>query len=419
MDCVRAPLRCRLIFINRYYSPDLSATSQLLTDLVAALADEFEVHVVTSHRCYDHTSAVSPSAAGVESVQVHRSWSARFGRAQLAGRLLDYLSFYGASILTLLHLARRGDVIVALTDPPMLSVGAAAVARLRGARLVNWLQDVFPEIATALGTTHLPGWVNAVLTRLRNWSLHVAEMNVVLGEGMRRRMLSMRIPQTRLQIIENWADGGAIRPLAAIRSMLRGSLGAGVDFIVEYSGNLGRAHEFQTILGAARHLSGESGWLFLMIGGGANMTRLKSEAERADLQNLLFLPYRPREQLRDSLAAADVHLNCLLPDMEGLIVPSKFYGILAAGRPVVVIGDPQGEQARIVGEEDCGVVVECGDSHGLVQALRRMRADPVWCRNAGARARALFEQRYTLTQAVHKWRTLLGALVREVSSHTG
>jgi colanic acid biosynthesis glycosyl transferase WcaI len=400
--------RRRLIFVNRFFFPDLSATSQLLTDLLKALGSTaFEIHVVTSRQCYDDARAGLPAFERVAGVIVHRSWSTRFGRGGLPGRLLDYLSFYVSSVFTTLRLARQGDVLVALTDPPMLSVGIAMVARVRGARLINWLHDLFPEVAIALGTTRLPGWLEHLLLRLRNASLETAAMNVVLGDRMRVRVLALGIARERIAVIENWADGKAIRPLDANRSVLRASLPAGTEFVVQYSGNLGWAHDFQTILGAAQVLSAEPGWLFLMVGGGANMAHLLEEAKRLALGNIMFLPYRVREDLGDSLAAADVHLSSLLPAMEGLIVPSKFYGILAAGRPVIVVGDPQGEQASIVREQACGNAVANGDFSALAELLRGLRADPGRRREAGGRARALFERRYAFPQAAGKWLDLL------------
>jgi len=398
----------RLIFVNRYFYPDLSATSQLLTDLAAALAnDGFDVHIICSRLRYDDAHAALPKSDRVGAVQVHRCWSTRFGRAGLFGRLLDYKSFYVSSVLTALRLSRPGDILIALTDPPMLSVGLAWVARRRGAALVNWLQDLFPEVAIALKVTRLPGWLQGLLLRLRNDSLQAAAMNVVLGERMRERLQALGIPAERITVIENWADGDAIRPMEASESKLRASLPVGTEFVVQYSGNLGRAHEYQTILGAAQILATEPGWLFLMVGGGANMVRLQAEARQLALPNMLFLPYRPREELADSLAAADVHLSCLLPEMEGLIVPSKFYGILAAGRPVIVIGDREGEQARVVREEGCGEANAGGDPIALAQILRVLRSDQQRCERAGARARAVFESRYALPIPLQQWRALL------------
>jgi colanic acid biosynthesis glycosyl transferase WcaI len=404
-------LRGRLIFVNRYFFPDTSATSQMLSDLVEGLAGErFECHVVCSRQLYEDSRERLAVLDHWKAVTVHRCWSTRFGRERLFGRALDYLSFYISATIEMLRRSRRGDVIIAMTDPPLISVFAALIARLRGVVLINWLQDVFPEASTAL-QINVPA--AAWLLRWRNWSLQVARLNVVLGSHMQQRLLALGVPAERVRIVTNWADGATVTPRPAAESNLRRALGAERHFIVQYSGNLGRAHDFLTLTDAAIGLRHEPEWLFLFIGGGINMKRLQAEAARLKLTNVRFLPYQPREYLGDSLSAADVHLTCLLPEMEGLVVPSKFYGILAAGRPVIVIGDPDGEQARVVRSEGCGTVVRCGDGPGLIEALKTARANPDWRRAAGERARAAFEAHYDIRLGLACWRDALRSVVQE------
>jgi colanic acid biosynthesis glycosyl transferase WcaI len=169
------------------------------------------------------------------------------------------------------------------------------------------------------------------------------------------------------------------------------------------------------LLEAAELLRADRTTVFLMIGGGANMRALASEAQARGLQQLRFLPYQPRSALPDSLAAGDVHLVTLLPQLEGLVVPSKLYGILAAGRPVVFVGDTDGELARLIREHRVGVAIASGDAPALRDALCRLRDEPAERIRMGARARALFEQRYTLSAAVQRWQAVLA----EVSASWG
>ena len=404
------PVR-RVIFVNRYFHPDVSATSQMLSDLVEGLASErFERHVICSRQLYENAQQRLAAEEQWGSVRVHRCWSTRFGRAHLLGRALDYVSFYVSATIEMLRRSHRGDVIVAMTDPPLISVVAAGVARFRGMVLINWLQDVFPEASTAL-RIRVPG--AAWLARLRNWSLNTARLNVVLGSQMLQRLLALGVPPERIRIVTNWANGATVTPRLAEQSCLRRTLGLDRHFIVQYSGNLGRAHDYQTLIDAIAGLQGDSGWLFLFIGGGINMKRLQAHAARLGLRNVQFLPYQSRESLADSLSAADVHLTSLLPELEGLVVPSKFYGILAAGRPVIVIGDPDGEQASIVMREACGTVVRSGDGPGLIAALQAARANPEWRLASGLRARAAFESHYDLRLALASWRDALKTVVQE------
>jgi glycosyltransferase involved in cell wall biosynthesis len=399
----------RVVFVNRYFRPDLSATSQILTDLAEALAARgVEVHVVCSRQLYDDPRAKLPHDEMLSGVGIHRVATTEFGRARLMGRAVDYASFYLSCAAKLLRLLRRGDVLVAKTDPPLLSIVAAPVAKAKGARLINWQQDVFPEVASLLGASPLPPLLDRVLKRLRDASLRAAAMNVLIGTQMRDYLVRRGIPECKLCVIENWADGGAIRPKPRTASRLREGLALGDRFIVCYSGNLGRAHEFDTVLGAALVLAGQSSPpVFLFIGSGAKMDELKEAVAERALENFRFLPYQPRDALEDSLAAADVHLVSLLPKLEGLIVPSKLYGILAAGRPVVFIGDAGGEIGRLIQRADCGRVIPVGDAERLATVLAHMRADPGSCAAMGDRARRIFGEEFSLERAIARWTAVI------------
>lgn len=398
----------KVVFINRFFHPDLSATSQMLSGLARELAQSgVEVHVICSRQLYENPAANLPRRERVQGVEVHRVWTARFGRQSLRGRALDYLSFYVTATVRLARLLRRGDIAVVKTDPPLLSICAAPVVALRRATLVNWLQDVFPEVAARLGVARLPPRLSAALRGLRDRSLSFAKLNVVLGARMRDYLQSRGIAARKLRIIENWADAGAVVPKATVDSELRTQLGLQDHFVVAYSGNLGRAHEYDTLLAAAHALRGDPAFAFLMIGGGAKMQALQRCVAESHLTSFRFLPYQSREDLADSLAAADVHLISLLPDLEGLIVPSKIYGVLAAGRPAVFIGDPDGEVARLIEETQCGATVPCGRGERLAEVLRDLRRSGDEAACLGQRARAAFESRFTLEQATRKWLHLL------------
>ncbi len=421
LSTIAAPRRqappSRVVFINRYFFPDMSATSQILHDLAARLTlAGIEVHVVCSRQLYQGSKANLPAQDCIAGIRVHRIRTTSLGRNRLAGRALDYLSFYCTCAVTLVRLLRSDDVVVAKTDPPLISVVAAVIARLRGATLVNWLQDIFPEIATQLGASPLPGWIDMALRRVRDSSLRAARANVVLGTQMRDYIVGRRVPDEQIRIIENWAGQDETRSIPAQSSQLRGRLGLSDHFVVGYSGNLGRAHDFRTILDAAAILAVNPRIVFLMIGGGVNMDLLKEQAKSLNLRNMRFLPYQPRAALSDSLAAADVHLACLLPQLEGLIVPSKFYGILAAGRPLVFIGKSDGELARIIQSARCGLAVTCGDGRALADALLKFQASPEDLLAMGSRARELFLGTYTAERAATQWLNLLEELRVEAPS---
>jgi colanic acid biosynthesis glycosyl transferase WcaI len=398
----------KIIFVNRYFDPDESATSQMLTDLARGLAARsLEVHVVCSRQLYTNPRAKLTRVDYRGGVIVHRVATTRFGRAGLAGRALDYVSFFASAGWRLLTLLGADDILIAKTDPPLISILAAVVARLKGAALVNWQQDVFPELAAHLGADPLPRWLFSRLCELRDWSLRRAKMNVLICNGMRQFFHDRGIRPSQLCVIENWADPGAVTPKSAETSQLRARLRLNDCFVVGYSGHLGRAHEIDTLLAAAEELRSDESIVFLMIGGGAKMGPLTHAVAHRRLGNFRFLPYQPREELGDSLAAADVHLVTLLPALEGLILPSKLYGVLAVGRPILFIGDPDGDIAQVIREARCGLTIAPNAGSDLVAAIRQLQSDRAICAAMGARARAALVERYTMTRAIERWAALL------------
>jgi glycosyltransferase involved in cell wall biosynthesis len=402
----------RLIFINRYFFPDHSATSQILSDLAFHLSRTGrEVHVVTSRQIYDDPKASLPDYEVIRNVHVHRVSSTQFGRATLPGRSIDYLSFYWSVWRCLIATAQRGNILVAKTDPPLVSLVAMAAARRSGARLINWLQDVYPEVAVELGVPFIRGPVASGLAALRNRALQFAEATVVVGDLMARRIESLGAPRAHLHVIPNWCNDEEIQPIGHLDNPLRQKWLLQNKFVVGYSGNLGRAHEFDTVLGAAERLGNDSRFLFLMIGGGKRFDELAKTVKEHRLERLFcFVPYQERKMLPGSLAVPDVHWMSLNPELEGLIVPSKFYGIAAAGKPMIVIAAKDGELARLAQEYACGVIIAPGDDGALASTLLRLSNDPGAVAEMGVRARQMLEAHFTRQKGFERWRQLLDAL---------
>jgi glycosyltransferase involved in cell wall biosynthesis len=408
----------KIIFINRYFFPDHSATSQLLSDLAFDLAsDGYEVHVITGGQLYTDPQASLDCHEVVREVNVFRVRTSRFGRTRLVGRLLDYLTFYVGATWRLLRLIGPGDLVIAKTDPPMLSVCAALVARWRGAALVNWIQDLFPEVAASLDVSGVR-YLAPVLKLLRNKSLRQAHSNVVLGSLMASRLRDEGIAPDRIAIIANWADGDLIRPVAKEDNPLLGEWGLNGKFVLGYSGNMGRGHEFKTIVDAAELLKAAEEIAFVFIGDGIARPWLEGEVTKRRLTNVQFRPYQPADRLRWSLSVPDLQVISLLPALEGLIVPSKFYGVAAAGRPVLYVGDPDGEIARIVRREQCGWIFSVGEVGPLAKCILGLSQSRDEVVKAGERARHAFDRQYARPLAHRKWRVLLETLSAAVPQQT-
>jgi colanic acid biosynthesis glycosyl transferase WcaI len=400
----------RLIFINRFFAPDHSATGQILSDLAFDLAGGGrEVHLVTSRQIYDDPKAALPEHETINGVEVHRVASTGFGRTALIGRSIDYVSFYRSVGRCLDELVRPGDIVIAKTDPPLVSVVARPAVRRNGARLVNWLQDIYPETAVELGVPFMRGPVAASLAALRNATLREAAATVVVGDLMGRKVEALGAPAERIHVIPNWCNDEDI--VAAADNPLRRQWDLAGKFVLGYSGNLGRAHEFATVLAAAERLRDAPRIAFLMIGGGKRFDELSAAVQTRGLAGAFrFLPYQARTLLSYSLGAADAHWVSLDPRLEGLMVPSKFYGIAAAGKPIVVIGDPNGELGRLVQRNACGFAIAPGDSESLAAALRQLLNAPQTVSEMGARARQMLDAHFTRRQGLARWRRLLDRL---------
>jgi glycosyltransferase involved in cell wall biosynthesis len=396
----------RLIFVNRYFYPDESATSQILTDLCFALARAGRhVTVVSSRQLYEHPGATLSRRETIEGIEVRRVRTTKYGRASVLGRLFDYVSFHFAVFLELLLAVSSGDVVVALTDPPMLSVTAAVVARLKKARLINWLQDLYPEVAAQAGVREAEGLIG-VLRRMRNRSLHSADMNVAIGHAMAQRLLTENISVDRVLTISNWSTDTAINPMQG-SNPLRDEWSLNDKVVVGHSGNLGTAHDADTLLGAAEELKERNDIAFLIVGGGSRLPALKNEIARRGLTNFVFKPYQPRHQLPISLSLPDIHWLSLRNEFESLIVPSKFYGIAAAGRPMILIGAETGELGRIILKAQCGIVIVPGDCRGLAQTISDLADDPTRRVEMGANARRMLDNDYSMQASIAKWMALL------------
>lgn len=399
----------KIIFVNRFFFPDESATAQIVTDLAEHLcARGLSVWVVTSNASLHGSGPLPRFETVLGGVRVRRVPQTGGRTHSIFGKLIQLICFYPLAFAELLRTVSPGDLVVAKTDPPLISIVALLAAKLRRAQLINWLQDLYPEVAARLDTPVVTGLVGRWLGRLRNVSLRGAVVNVAIGRRMAETLRAEGVPPEKVQVIPNWADEEALRAIEPSESRARKAweLPLG-DFVLGYSGNLGRAHESETLLAAARILANRAEIKFLFIGGGHEFSRLESVVRKEGLSNFIFKPHQPREQLQDTLAAADAHWLSLRPELEGLIVPSKFYGILAAGRPVVAVTAPNGEIGEIVRNENVGFAIQPGDGAALAEAIIILADDSRLRRSMGQRARRLSETLFARKAALQSWTALI------------
>jgi glycosyltransferase involved in cell wall biosynthesis len=402
----------RVLAVNQFYAPDHAATSQLLTELCEDLVTAGdEVTVVASRGGYLGGARALPARETLNGVHVRRAFATSFGKATIPRRLADYLTFWASAVLTAVA-QERPDVLLVLTTPPMIAAGGALVALARRVPLVTWVQDVYPEAAVALGVLAPEGRTARAFSALGRATHHAAARIIALSEGMADRLVAQGAPRERIRIHPNWSNGDLVRPLPREGHLFRRAHGLENKVVAMYSGNLGAGHDVATFVRAARRLEQALPELLLLfVGEGAR--RAEAEALAEGLSNVRFLPYQPHETLGESLSAADVHLVSLREDLEGLLVPSKLYGALAAGRPVIYLGPPGCEVARVIRQDDLGWTGRPGDVEGLCQALESAVKNRAAWAARGERARRIFAERYDRPISSARFRELLQEASRQ------
>lgn len=394
-----------MLFLNRSFWPDQAATGQLLTELCEDLSVGNEITVIAGRSHYaSNGQGRVPRRYSVGSVSVVATWGTKLPKTNLLARFLNLGSYYILAIPAALRL-NRPDILVAETDPPLLGLLGAFLKRWWGCKLVYYCQDLYPDIALATGDVK-SRILLGLLERANNIAYAAADTIVVLGRDMERRLLNKGLAADKIAVIPNWVDAQVIR--APLHNATRVQFGE--RFVVMYSGNLGLSQQLEAVLEAADRLRNDKRVLFVLVGEGARKKWLQEEARRKGLANVWFLPYQPKERLGDSLTAADLHLIPLMPGAAGCMVPSKVYGILAAGRPFVAMMEDYADVACLAAEHRVGFVTPPGDVDALVAAIQNAMRNPGQLMEMGRRARRLAEEQFERRVLTRRFAQLLEAL---------
>jgi len=398
------PNKPRLLVLNQYYWPGVEATAQLLTDLCEALADEYEIRVLTGV-LYGHDH--EPERLVRNGVEIVRVRSTAFERSRLGLRGLNYVSYLGSALVEALR-GPRPDLVLCMTDPPMIGDVAIAVAKRFRVPLLVISEDVFPEIATKLRRLENPVLVG-VLRQLVRLYLKRADRVVAIGETMRQRLEDKGAPAERLRVIPNWIDTNAITPREHENEWKLGQ-DLGGAFVVMHSGNVGHAQDLDVLVRATTFLRDLDHLRVVIIGFGARHAEIQSLAARLEADKVRFLPYQPREMLPLSLAAANLHFVGLARGLSGYVVPSRLYGILAAGRPVIVSADADSETAQVVAAVGCGVVLPPGRPEFVARVIRDAYDGKLDLGDMGRRGREYVTTEADRAVAVGRYRSVLQEL---------
>jgi glycosyltransferase involved in cell wall biosynthesis len=403
----------RVLFINRSYWPDTEATGQLLTELCEDLAQDsgLEIHVLCGLPNHVAGEVEQGAAAIRNGVQIHRLSHSQFPKRSTLGKLLNLLSFTWAAW----RYARKcsaPDVVITETDPFFAGLVGRSLQKRTGCRFIAYLQDIYPDVAVAVGKAK-EGPLVRFWRKILFDAYRAADRVIVLSRDMKERCVAHGIDPTRIEIIPNWIDTNSIRPLRE-GNPFRRKHGLDGSTVVMYSGNMGLPHLLTPLLDAAERLLPRSEICFLFVGDGVQKQPLKVDAERRGLRNVRFLPYQPKSELPESLSAADIQVVSVKPGVIHCLMPSKLYGILAAGCGVLAIAPPSSELGSLVVEESLGEVVDC-DSNAPAQEiadaiLRLANSDRL--KSISDRGPRLAAVCYSRELQAGRFRQLLSSLIR-------
>jgi len=374
----------RILLLNLYYPPDTSATAKMVETVVNALARENEVTVLCGRPSYDPTELRPWRLYQTEekkNLRIVRVGSTAFPRFEMRKRVFNYLSY--TKLVIPRALFTKCDVVLAMTDPPFAGIIGAFVAVLKGKPYYYNIRDLYPDMAVG-GSILPPGLLARFWEKLHRWALRHAAKVIVLGEDMRNRLLAKGVRAEQIEIVR---DGADIPPPGAPPRQLDpeviGQIRGGFRFVLLHAGNIGSYGAWDTLVAAARQLAADGVGL-VFVGEGAQREQL--EAAATGVSNIRFLPFFTGHKIPSVLAAPDAHLITVKRGLEGVVVPSKMYGILAAGKPIVAVA-PRETDAVSLGERlGFSVGADPDRPDEVVQTVRALAADHQRVENMGRAA---------------------------------
>ena len=411
----------RVWFLSDVYHPETEGVAYFVTRIASALAKRFDVRVVCSQPVYSLRDAVCQSNETHEGVAIHRCWSTRFSRQSLLGRICNNGTFGLTLLFYLLRRLRAGDQVIATSSPPVVPLVAAVACRLRRAKCILSMYDVYPDIAVAAEVLNRDSIAAKVLYGLQRHLWQNADRILTIGRDM-QSLVRKRINHDgrKVEVVPLFSSTDEIFPEPRRENAILKENGLLDSFVVQVAGNIGPVHNVEALMESARLLEDTPGIKFLLIGSGKKMPWVKDLVHLEKRKNVIVLPRMPRERSCDFLNACDIAVSALfVPGMWGLANPSRTYGIMAAGKPMIAMADDGTEVAQLIDEQKIGWRVRPGDIEGLTAAIR-----DAYCRRAdlgrmGSRARRAAETMYNVDQIISMHVSILRSKLPVERTHAG
>lgn len=388
-------LQKKISILSQHFYPDIASTGQLLTELAEDLLTYgMSVEVYTGYPAYNKTERPAPAREVYKGIKIKRLFATRLRKSIRTGRILNTLSFFIVVLFNSIFISKE-SILFFVTNPPYLCLIGLLMKYLRRQKYVILIYDIYPDVPVLLGYLRKNGIIHRVWDMMNKSIYTHADKIIVIGEYM-KDTISKKYENSgkdNIQVIHNWADGNLIKPIRKEDNCFTKEHSFIDKTVVLYSGNIGMFQNLEIIIEAAEKLK-EHNILFLFIGEGDKKKKLQKMAGKKKLENVRFLPYQKKDDLPYSLTSADISLVTLEKGMEGLGVPSKLYGIMASGRPVIALVSEQCEVADITREAQCGFVVDQEDLEGFIERIVYLHQNPDKAIELGRRAREYFETHF-------------------------
>ena len=399
----------RVWFLSDVFYPETEGVAYFVTRIATALANRFDVRVVCAQPVYSVQGTVCQSNESREGVTIHRCWSTRFNRQSLIGRICNNGTFCLALLFHLLWHLRAGDCVIATSSPPMVPFVAAIVCRLRRAKCILRVYDVYPDIAIVAGVLKQGSVAAKILHRLQRYLWRNADCILTVGRDM-QSLIRGRINCScrKVKVIPLFSSTDEIFPEPRAENTILRDNGLLGSFVVQVAGNVGPVHNVEALMESARSLEDTPDIKFLIIGSGKKMPWIDDVVRREERKNIIVLPRMPRNESCNILNACDIAISALfVPGIWGLANPSRTYGIMAAGKPMIAMADDEIEVALLIAEQQIGWRVRPDDVEGLTKAIRDAydRRDDL--AKMGERARHVAETSYSIDEIVSMYASVL------------
>lgn len=394
--------------LSELYYPEETGSGYYITKIAEEIATRYRVCVLTVQPTYAARGTKAPKDEAHHNVLIHRCSATALNKDILLFRLLNLLTISVSVFFNALRRIRKHDIVLVITNPPTLPLIASFVCKIRGAKMVLRLEDMYPEVLVAAQIIKANSAVAKIINVVQKSIYKQSDGILVLG----RQMTELVHGKTgngieKIALITHWADCDEIRPLPRDRNALLSRLGILDKFVIQYSGNMGRTHDLESLIQCAKILHQQSGIHFLFVGSGAKESWLRKSVSELGLKNVTILSPLHRSELIMLLNACDMAIISFVKGMAGASVPSRMYNIMSAGKPILAVAEERSELARVISEENVGWVVPPGSPELIAQVILEAEANRMLLQEMSVKARQVAADKYAKPLIMRKHQDLM------------